>query len=132
MISDDHLAGSEGEAVVKKEMELQFGAKMELVKENADFSHHGWFMLTYRYIPKNYDILFEGEFKSFNIRITKADGAFMPLNGVADYAKQLNKKDVQEAVKKLKTVLEGEISFYKIINGKRYQEIDGEYKRIRR
>ena len=49
-----------------------------------------------------------------------------------DIVNDLTEKDICDSIEKLKNVLKGDIVFYRSINGKPYQEINGEYKRIRR
>ena len=51
---------------------------------------------------------------------------------LVDYSNDLTEKDLCDSIEKLKNVLKGDIVFYRSINGKTYQEINGEYKRIRR
>ena len=51
---------------------------------------------------------------------------------LVDYSNDLTEKDLCDSIEKLKNVLKTKIAFYRSINGKLYQEINGEYKRIRR
>lgn len=131
MISDDYLLGKSSPAYVKEEMQRRFGMDMALEEESADWEHHGWFMLVFRYQPKAYRIYFEGEFNSFNIRFTKEDGAFAALSQVTDYSHSLNKADICNALEKMQTALKEEINFYKSINGKLYREDKGHYRRVK-
>lgn len=117
---------------VKKEMHRQFGDEILLEEEKHAWEHHGWFLLKFQYIPKPYMIQFEGEFNCFNVRITKDDDAYIALKKLTDYSNDLTEKDICDSIEKLKNVLKGDIVFYRSINGKTYQEINGEYKRIRR
>ena len=74
----------------------------------------------------------EGEFNCFNVRITKDDDAYIALKKLTDYSNDLTEKDICDSIEKLKNVLKGDIVFYRSINGKPYQEINGEYKWIKR
>ena len=132
MQSGNYMSGYEAVAYVKKEIQRQFGESMRLEEEKSAWEHHGWFMLRFRYIPRFYTIYFEGEFNGFNIRITKDDGAYIALAQLTDYSNNLTEMDLRNSIEELKRVLKTEIAFYKIINGKRYQEVDGGYKRIKR
>ncbi len=132
MQSDNYMSGREALPYVKKEIQRQFGDNMLLEEEKAAWDHHGWFMLRFRYVPGGYTIHFEGEFNSFNIRITKDDGAYIALAQLAEYSNKLTEKDLCDSIEKLESVLKTEIAFYKVINGKRYQEVNGIYKRIKR
>ena len=76
--------------------------------------------------------MYKGEFNCFNVRITKDDDAYIALKKLTDYSNDLTEKDICDSIEKLKNVLKGDIVFYRSINGKTYQEINGEYKRIRR
>lgn len=132
MQSGNYMSGDEAIAYVTKEIQRQFGEGMRLDEKKSVWKHHGWFMLRFRYTPRFYTIYFEGEFNSFNIRITKDDGAYIALAQLTNYSNNLTKTDLRNAIEELKSVLKTEIAFYKIINGQRYQEADGAYKRIKR
>lgn len=128
----NYMSGHEALLYVKKEIQRQFGDEMLLEEEKSAWEHHGWFLLKFRYMPKLYTIHFEGEFNCFNVRITKEDGAYIALKQLTDYGNNLTEKDLCDSIEKLKSALKMEIAFYKIINGKRYQEINGVYRRIKR
>ena len=128
----NYMSGHEALLYVKKEIQRQFGDEMLLEEEKSAWEHHGWFLLKFRYMPKLYTIHFEGEFNCFNVRITKEDGAYIALRQLTDYGNNLTEKDLCDSIEKLKSALKMEIAFYKIINGKRYQEVNGGYRRIKR
>ncbi len=128
----NYMSGHEALLYVKKEIQRQFGDEMLLEEEKSAWEHHGWFLLRFRYMPKLYTIHFEGEFNCFNVRITKEDGAYIALRQLTDYSNNLTEKDLCDSIEKLKSALKMEIAFYKIINGKRYQETNGVYRRIKR
>ena len=132
MRSGRYMSGHTAMSCVKKEMHRQFGDEILLEEEKHAWEHHGWFLLKFQYIPKPYMIQFEGEFNCFNVRITKDDDAYIALKKLTDYSSDLTEKDICDSIEKLKNVLKGDIVFYRSINGKTYQEINGEYKRIRR
>lgn len=116
---------------VRNEVMQLFGEDMELKEEKSDWEHHGWFMLVFQYVPKKYRICFEREFHSFHVRITNEDGGFIALEQIVDYENRITGENIEIAVSKLKRVLEGEISFYKIIHGKRCRQTDGQQKRVK-
>ena len=132
MQSGRYMSGHMAMTCVKKEMHRQFGDEILLEEEKYAWERHGWFLLKFRYIPKPYMIHFEGEFNCFNVRITKDDDAYIALKKLTDYSNDLTEKDLCDSIEKLKNVLKTKIAFYRSINGKLYQEINGEYKRIRR
>ena len=119
------------EFVLDEVMQL-FGKNMELIEKKSDWGHHGWFRLVFRYVPKNYYIDIEGEFNSFTIRIINEDDGYIALEQAVDYENCITGENVHKAVDKLRAVLETDISFYKVINGKRYRQIDGQYKRVKK
>ena len=123
---------NEAVAYIKKEIQRKFGDQMRFEEEKTAWEHHGWFMLRFRYMPRCYIIYFEGEFNGFNIRITKDDGAYIALAQLTNYSSDLTEMDLRNSIEELKSVLKTEIPFYKIINGKRYREINGSYKRIKK
>ena len=132
MQSGNYMSGHKAMSYVKKEINRQFGDEILLEEEKHAWEHQGWFLLKFRYIPKPYMIQFEGEFNCFNVRITKGDDAYIALRQLTDYSNNLTEKDLGDSIEKLKSVLKTDIAFYKSINGKLYQEIDGSYKRIKR
>ena len=132
MQSGNYMSGNEAVAYIKKEIQRQFGESMRLDEEKSAWEHQGLFMLRFRYMPRCYTIYFEGEFNGFNIRITKDDGAYIALAQLTNYSSNLTEMDLRNSIEELKSVLKTEIAFYKIINGKRYQEVNGGYRRIKR
>lgn len=131
MQSDEHILRQEAPEIVQETVIQHFGADMELKEKKTDWEHHGWFRLTFQYIPKKFFVYFEREFNSFNVRIVNGDGGYVALEQIADYENRITGENVLKAVDKLRTVLGTDISFYKVINGKRYRQINGEYKRIK-
>lgn len=117
---------------VRDQVSNSFGKEMELREERSSWDHHGWFMLVFQYVPKKYTVYFEREFNSFNIRITTEDGGYIALEQIVDYENCITGENVLSAVNQLKSALEGDISFYKIINGKRYRQKDGSYQKIKK
>ena len=125
------MLGHEALLYIKKEIQRQFGDEMVLEEEKTAWEHHGWFILRFQYTPKPYMIHFEGEFNGFNIRITKEDGSYIALKQLIDYRNDFTERNLCDSIEKLKRTLKTEIAFYKIINGKRYQLINGVYKQIK-
>lgn len=130
MQPDRNVLGREALEYVRNQVSDSFGKEMELRQERSNWDHHGWFMLVFHYVPKKYTVYFEREFHSFNIRITNEDGGYIALEQIVDYENRITGEAVRSVVKRLKTALEGDISFYKIINGKRYRQKNGTYQKI--
>lgn len=126
-----YLSNEKGISLIKDTIHKSFMQEIKLKSENINLKHHGWFLIQYRYIPKNYIITFESEFNVFDISITNDDGGYVSLRNLTNCDNRLTEEKVKASIKKLKIVLEQEISFYKSINDKLYKEVNGEYKRIK-
>lgn len=100
------LTAQEAVFFVKKEIQVQFGKDMELLRESVDAGHHGWFLLTFLHLPSQYQILFEGEFNSFNIQIRETENKGFGLNRRMDYSQHLTVSDIRLALEKLYKVLD--------------------------
>lgn len=131
MQSGKSILRQEALEFIRNEILNLFGKDMELKEEKSDWEHHGWFMLVFQYIPKGYRIYIEREFNSFNIRIASNDGGYIALEQLTNYENCVTGENICNAVDKLRIVLSSDISFYKVINGKRYQQVDGQYKRVK-
>ncbi len=125
-----YLIGQEAIEYIKKEISQQFENDIVMEEIETAFNHHGWFKLKLKYIPNSYTIYFEGEFNCFNIRIIKDDGAFIALSKLIEYNNNLTEQDIRDSLEKLKNILKTKIHFYKIINEKLYQDVNGTYKEI--
>lgn len=126
-----YLSNDKGISFIKAEIQKCFGEKIDFELENIDLNHHGWFVLQYLYVPKNYVITFESEFNGFDINIFNEDGGYISLMRLSNCNKNLTSENVKTAINKLHTVLKQEISFYKSINDKLYKQVNGKYKRIK-
>lgn len=131
MRSGKCILRQEAPEVVWTEVMNFFGEDVELKEKKSDWNHHGWFRIIFRYVPKNYYIYIEREFNSFSVRIVNGDGGYIALEQLADYENCITDENVYKAVAKLRSVLETDISFYKVINGKRYRQINGQYKLVK-
>ncbi|MCI9127978.1 MAG: hypothetical protein HFG28_12525 [Eubacterium sp.] len=125
------LTGLKGKSFIQNVMKEYFPKGMVLIDERDEENHHGWFILKYKYIEKKYVISFEGEFNSFNIRITTEDEEFISLKQLNDYESGLTKQNIVSAIIILKEILKKSIDFYKIQNGKVYKKNNGIYKRVK-
>ena len=97
---------------LKEEVRRQFGYSMLLEEEKTAWEHHGWFLLRFRYIPKQYAIRIEGEFNGFNIRIERKDAAFISLKDLLDCGCELTEEGIERAVAAMAQALETEIDFF--------------------
>ena len=52
------------------------------------------------------------------------------LTKLIEYNNNLTEQDIRDSLEKLKNILKTKIHFYKIINEKLYQDVNGTYKEI--
>ena len=126
-----YLFGDKGISFIKKIMNEYFENNVKLINEEVDLKHHGWFAIKYEYLPRKYFILFEGELNTFNIRIVNNDGGFIALKQLIDSKNNLLEDDITCTIVIMKEIINNPINFYKLIDDKLYQQIDGEYKRVK-
>lgn len=127
-----YITGPEALQNIKEEVQRQFEHSMRLEEEKTAWEHHGWFLLRFWYTPKQYAIRIEGEFNGFSIRIERKDGAFISLKDLSDCSCAFTKEGIERAVAAIAQALRTEVAFFNVVNGKRYREIDGELRRVRR
>lgn len=109
-----------------------FGKEICFIEKKCSFEHMGYFKMNYKYLPLQYDIIFENERNLFNIRIQDYEGAFNHLNAIEEYEGQLTLENIQGALLKLKKVLEAnDMCFYIYKGDKLYKKKGQEYKRIK-
>ena len=56
---------------------------------------------------------------------------FCTLKQIAEYRNRLTERDIQDSILLLRGVLNADIPFYKIINGKRCRMANGKYERVK-
>lgn len=117
-LDNTYLSNDKGISFIKNEMQKKFGVNIDLMAENINLNHHGWFLLQYLYKPKNHTITFESEFNSFDISIANDEGGYISLMRLSDCNTSLITENVKIAIEELNEVLQQEISFYKSINDK--------------
>lgn len=109
-----------------------FGDDMLLLNRYFSFEHMGYFRISYKYQPCDYDIIFENEKNIFTIQICDSEGAKTNLYRIQSYNNRLEIENIQEALLKLKTVLEvNDMCFYIYKGDKLYKKKGQEYKRIK-
>lgn len=114
-LDNSYLLGSDGILFINTTMKECFGNSIKLIEEDCDLKHHGWFTIKYEYLPQQYFILIEGEFNSFNVRLTNKNGGFIALKQLIDYNGNLLKNDILYTVHKMKEKLKSPIDFNKRI-----------------
>lgn len=110
-----------------------FGDDMLLLNRYSSFEHMGYFKISYKYQPCDYDIIFENEKNIFTVEICDSEGAKTNLYRIQSYNNRLKIENIQEALLKLKTVLEeNDMCFYVYKGDKLYKKKGKEYKRIKK
>lgn len=130
-LDNSYLLGSKGISFIKKVMRDSFENNVKLINEEHNFKHHGWFAIKYEYLPRKYFILFEGEFNTFNIRIVNEDDGFIALKQLINYKNNLLEEDIIYTIIKMREEIDKPIDFYKLIDDKLFQHVDGQYKRVK-
>lgn len=120
-------------AEFETDIKVMFGEDMEqLVKSCDSFKTRGLFSLTYKYIPLNYIITIENEFREFNIVIEDEEGASTSLSRIKDYDSNLRNSNIKNAIIMLKTTLkENNFNFYFTKDNKLYRKNKEGIKRIK-
>lgn len=103
-----------------------------LKDEKVNLSHMGWFCLVFSYIPRNYNIIFENDRKSFSIKIIDSDDAYFFLNQLEKFDNELNEENIIYSIEELNAALKRkDIVFYKSMNDKLYKKLNGKYQRVK-
>lgn len=109
-----------------------FDSNMVSISKECNFSYRGVFKLSYKYMPNNYKIIIENEFRTFDIIIQDAEGASNVLYRIEHYHNNLNEKNITEAIVLLKKVLEEDnFNFYFHVGNKLYRKNSQGVKRVK-
>jgi len=109
-----------------------FGGEIVLILKQISIEHMGYFKIQYKYLPLQYDIVFENERDRFVIDIFDEEGARNSLFRITKFNNELAVENIYESIVKLKKVLEeGNMCFYIQQNEKLYRKFQGEYKRVK-
>lgn len=109
-----------------------FGKDIFFIEQQVCLEHMGYFLVKYRYIPLEYDLVLENDRGVFSIEIIDHEGAHRNLYGIKKYNSATREENVKDAVQKLKDILEKDDFYFYINRGnKLYKKIDQCYKRVR-
>lgn len=119
--------------LIKKYIEKYFKNDMQFIKQNVDISHGGWFEITYKYLPRNYTIIIEHEYKRIDISIENEYGDYTSLYNEAKIRIERERASIKNSICMLNKVLteSNELNFFRVKNDKLYKLIDGKFVRIR-
>ncbi|GLC30958.1 hypothetical protein [Clostridium omnivorum] len=118
-------------AFVQEMFQNVFKDKLAFEKKKVNVEHMGCFQIRYKFLPRNYELVFENDRNIFVIDIFDGEGAKNTLYRIINFKNGLSKENIKEAILKLQKVLEqDDICFYIHKNNKLYKKIGGEYKRV--
>lgn len=109
-----------------------FKDKVAFEKKQVNIEHMGCFEIRYKFLPCQYDLVFENDRNKFVIDIIDNEGAKATLYRIVNFKNELSTENIKEAILKLQKVLEqDDICFYVHRNQKLYRKTGGEYKRVK-
>lgn len=109
-----------------------FKENIVFVGKQEAIEHMGYFKIQYKYLPLQYDIVFESERNIFTIDIYDCEGTKNTLYRIKKYNNETKINNVQAAIQLLKEILQNnDLYFYITQNGKIYRKKGQQYKRIK-
>lgn len=109
-----------------------FKDKVAFDNKCVHIEHMGYFQIRYKFLPRNYELVFENDRNRFDIEIIDEEGAKNLLYRIVKFESALSKENIEDAILKLQKVLEqDEFCFYINRSQKLYRKIGGEYKRVK-
>lgn len=115
-----------------EEIGREFGQNMALVSKEYDLCNRGFFKLSYIFLPLNYSVIIENEFRSFDIIIEDSGGASNVLNRIEGFDNVLDKKNIENSIQILKRTLEiNDFNFYFTVDDKTYRKNSHGVKRVK-
>ena len=119
-------------AFVQEMFQNVFKDKLAFEKKEVNVEHMGCFQIRYKFLPRQYDLVFENDRNRFVIDIFDEEGAKNTLYRIVNFKNRLSTENIKDAILKLQKVLEqDEFCFYINRNQKLYRKIGGEYKRVK-
>ena len=109
-----------------------FGKDICFVEKQIAIEHMGFFKIEYRYLPLEYNIVFENERGIFSIDIYDNEGAHNLLYRIEKFDSKTTAENVKNATQILKNVLEkNDFCLYICREGKLYSKKNLYYKRVK-
>lgn len=109
-----------------------FGKDMLLIGKWEAFEQMGYFKIKYKYLPFNYDVVFESDRDMFVIDIFDDEGAKNTLYRLEEFSNETTLENIKFAIQKLKKVLiNNNFCFYISRGEKMYRKEGKQYKRIK-
>ena len=111
---------------------ITFGKDLLLVEKQIAIEHMGFFKMKYRYLPLEYDIVFENDRGLFSIVIYDDEGTHNILYRIEKFDSETTVENVKNAAQILKEVLKkNDFCFYLYRDEKWYKKKNQHYKRIK-
>lgn len=109
-----------------------FGKDVFFAEKQVEIEHMGFFKIKYRYLPLEYDIVFENDRGMFSIEIYDNEGAHNLLCRIEKFDNETTIKNVKNAIQILKRTLQkNDFYLYITREGKWYKKRDQYYKRVK-
>lgn len=119
-------------AIFEEKIKSIFADNMIEISAEFNFSNRGFFKLTYKYVPCNYKIVIENEFRTFDIIIYDAESASNVLNRIEHHNASLDEDNITKSILLLKKILEkNDFNFYFCVDDKIYRKNGKGVKRIK-
>ena len=115
---------------VLKIFKEMFGKEIVLIENKIEAEHMGYFKIVFKYIPLNYNIVFESDRDVFDIIIYDNEEAWSTLD--EEYDKEKIVKNIRGAVLLLKNKIDNnDLIFFAMRGDKLYRKQGGKYIRIK-
>ena len=107
-----------------------FGKEIVLIEKKIEAKHMGYFKIMFKYIPLNYNIVFESDRDVFDIIIYDNEEAWSTLD--EEYDNETIEKNIRDAVLVLKNKIDNnDLSFFAMQGDNLYRKQGGKYIRIK-
>ena len=115
---------------VLKIFKEMFGKEIVLIENKIEAEHMGYFKIVFKYIPLNYNIVFESDRDVFDIIIYDNEEAWSTLD--EEYDNETIVKNIRGAVLLLKNKIDNnDLIFFAMRGDKLYRKQGGKYIRIK-
>ncbi len=119
-------------SIFEENMRVIFKDNVIKISKEHDYKRRGFFRLSYKYLPYNYKIIIENEFRAFDIIIEDEEGASNVLYRIKHFDNSLDENNINKAIQILKKVLENNnFNFYFHIGDKTYRKNSDGIKRVK-
>ena len=119
-------------SIFREEISKIFNHDMIEISYEENFKNRGYFQLVLKYLPFQYFIVIENEFRTFDIIIKDSEGAANALYRINHFDNRLDENNISKSLSLLKSVLEQNgFNLYLCINDKVYRKNANGIKRVK-